>query len=333
MRTTGFLLFMMSCVFLGGCSLHPIPDDLSTENTFRIVNNIRCEVKDQVQLRLQELLDKSPDETVRRFPLASLNVFVREQGQAGILRILASADPTIAYKVLKYGSITIGYSFSFDITETNTNSANAGFRLPFTHTTFDLTAKGAANFTRQNVRTFAVSDLFLDLIALDCSGYRKRRGNFAYPIVGSIGVRNVIDTYLDLGKSGVTATEVAGIAGPFKDVITFTTEISGDISPTVTIAPVPNKFRLISAGGTFGAGRTDIHMLTIVIPFPALDDRPGSFLSTESFTAKEYTTAVENANKTIAYEFCIERAINGTSGALPGITTSPEQYCREASFR
>ena len=64
-----------------GCSLHPIPDDLSTENTFRIVNNIRCEVKDQVQLRLQELLNKSPDETVRRFPLANLNMLVREQGR------------------------------------------------------------------------------------------------------------------------------------------------------------------------------------------------------------------------------------------------------------
>lgn len=331
MRTVHLLLLMMSCVVLGGCSLHPIPDDLSTENTFRIVNNIRCEVKDQVQLRLQELLNKSPDETVRKFPLANLNMLVREQGQAGILRYLASADPTIAYKVLKYGSITIGYSFSFDVRETNTNSANAAFRLPFAHTVFDLTAKGSANFTRQGVRTFAFSDSFLDLIALDCTEYRKRRGNPAYPIVGSIGVRNVIDTYLDLGKSGVTSS--GGIAGPFKDVITFTTVVSGDITPTVTIAPVPHQFRLINASGTFGAGRTDVHTLTIVIPFPSLDDRPGSFLTTERFTAKDYTTAVENANRTIAYEFCIERAINGTSGALPGITTSPEQYCKDARFR
>jgi hypothetical protein len=233
--------------------------------------------------------------------------------------------------VLKYGSITIGYSFSFDITETNLNSASAGFQLPFTNTVFDLTAKGSANFTRQGVRTFAFSDSFLDLIALDCSQYTRRPGNLAYPIVGSIGVAHIIDTYLDLGKSGVTST--GGVAGPFKDVITFTTEIGGDINPRVTIAAVPNKFRLINANGTFGAGRRDIHSLTIVIPFPVLDDRPGSFLTTERFTAKEYARAVANANKTIAYEFCIERAINGTSGALPGITTSPEQYCREASFR
>ena len=43
-------------VALAGCSLHPLPDDVSTYSTEEIVRNVRCEAKEAVRQRIQEAL-------------------------------------------------------------------------------------------------------------------------------------------------------------------------------------------------------------------------------------------------------------------------------------
>jgi hypothetical protein len=225
----------------------------------------------------------------------------------------------------------------FDIDEKNNNDVDVSFRLPWTHSTvgFGLAAGGDANLTRHATRTFAISETFLDLIALDCTDPSFIAPNHAYPIVGSIGAGNIIDAYLDLGKSGATADRGADwrgtTAGPFKDELTFTTDIGGDIHPSITLAPVPGRFRLINASGNFTAGRKDIHTLTIVIPFPTIDDRLGAGVNLDHkwFTSKEYLDAVTLSKKTIAYEFCIQRAKTGASPTTPGVHRPPEDYCSD----
>ena len=37
-----------------GCAIHPLPDDVSRETTFSIVQNIRCEAKAQVKIAVTE---------------------------------------------------------------------------------------------------------------------------------------------------------------------------------------------------------------------------------------------------------------------------------------
>src|SRR5262245_1291760 len=311
MRASGFVACMMAGVTVAGCSIHPLPDDLSGADTVAIANNIRCEVKHKVEERLIALMGTSRSAQIRNYHLENLKADIKKFGRPAILVRLSKLDPALALKVVKYGSIVIGYSFSFDITETNSNSANASFGLSGGKgdiVAASLRTNGKANFTRNAKRSFAITETFLDLIALDCADASFAGPNPAYPIVGSIGAGKVIDTYLSLGESGVTADNgtAGGTAGPFKDVLKFTTFVGGDITPSITLAPLPARFQLTSASGTFGATRNDVHDLTIVIPFPTIDDRlgPGFSVDRKWFDPEKYLAAVRQANKTIAYEFC-----------------------------
>jgi len=257
----------VSCVVFGvvlaGCSIHPLPDDVSTQTTPQIVNNIRCEVKEQVRVRLQEMIDQSRHPQVRQ-------IFAENVLRPAELATLKRFAPEIATKISKYRTMTIAYDFEFDIKERNHNDAGVTLSWPLSNPsgTFNLAAKGIAKFNRDAKRTFAITDSFDELVLLDCREATVQAQNFVYPITGSIGAKNIINAYLDLGKAGAT-----GDTGPFTDVITFTTEIGGDITPTLTLAPVPNKFRVIDAHGTFEANRRDHHKVTIIITFPTIDDR------------------------------------------------------------
>lgn len=339
-------LFVAFCTSLGlaGCSLHPLPDDVSFSgaDTFAIVQNIRCEVKKGAQARLEDLLAKSENAELRNISIDEVTDIFKKIGLFEGINLLQKRDRNIAYKVLKYGSIVIGYSFKFDITEDNNNKVAASFGVPFTSTTFTLSGNANADFKRQGTRTFAVTDTFIDLLLLECPD-DLAGPNPAYPMVGSIGAGRIIDAYLDLGKSGVTggvqdaSFGSGGRAGPFKDQIIFTTTVGADITPKVVIKPlaVPlDKFRLVSAEGTFEVEREDIHSVTIIIPFPSFDDRAGSFsLRNQPLSVEDYKAAVTKANRTVAIELCIQRAIDGRTGAEAGTFEPAEVYCQGASLR
>ena len=344
----GFSISIGLAVGLAGCSLHPLPDDvsLSRANTFAIVQNIRCEVKKQAQSRLEELLANSDSPYLQNITIDEVTDQFKKIGLFRGIDQLQKVDKNIAYKVLKYGSIVIGYSFNFFITEDNNNKASAEFRVPFTNTTFSLSGNANADFQRQATRTFAVTDTFIDLLLLECPDDLSGP-NPAYPITGSIGAGRIIDTYLDLGKSGVTGGfanaaygsnfGTGGRAGPFKDQIVFTTKVGADITPKVEIAPASlpmGKLRLLKAEGTFGAKRHDVHSVTIIIPFPSFDDRVGSVhladvpLNAEDFSTA-YKKAITDANRTVAIELCIQRAIENRTGAEIGAVEPAEIYCNQ----
>ena len=157
MRTNTLNSCLIACFIVGGCSVHPIPDDISRETTFSIVNNIRCEVKNRVRARLQDLLEHPKNHPkVRQIPAEAVL-------DPRNVNTLVNYAPEIAAKISKYGAIIIGYSFDFDITESNLNSGTLDFELPFTNTNFKLSATGGADFTRKAQRTFAIADSFGDL--------------------------------------------------------------------------------------------------------------------------------------------------------------------------
>src|SRR6185503_16263648 len=91
---------------LAGCSIHPIPDNVSRYDTAEIVRNIRCEAKDAVRDKIVEGLYKygifdveNPD-----YVLWDPAIFASIRRRA----------PQLAAKFKAYGVSTIAYDFKFD---------------------------------------------------------------------------------------------------------------------------------------------------------------------------------------------------------------------------
>src|SRR5262249_10460635 len=97
---------------------------------------------------------------------------------------------------------TIGFDFEFDMTEYNNagtgtltfkdkKAANLpGFQVDFT---------GAAERKRQNARRFLIVEDLSKLKDAECSGPAVR-ANWVYPMTGTIGMDEVVSTYIRLEK-------------------------------------------------------------------------------------------------------------------------------------
>jgi len=110
-----------------------------------------------------------------------------------------------------------------------------------------------------------MSDTFAKLLAdeyLPCPG--DRPSNFAYPIAGRIGIRELISTFIDLNEDQSLQALDSGNSRVFADTMTFLTTLTGSVSPHVEIAPVGNRWGLASPTSFSAfAQRVDKHMVII----------------------------------------------------------------------
>jgi hypothetical protein len=170
--------------------------------------------------------------------------------------------------------VAIAYSFDFHITEHNRAGGSAGFKMPWMATNaVDVAAAGAIDLTRAGSRVFGTEDSWEDYLIgdffSDCDKvpWDQRPRTVLYPLTGSIGVGNVVRTFIEIEEQG-------GAKDNFVDTLTFTTDVGGGIDAAVKIAPVPSQFRLVSATASVAASRVDIHKLTVSLAFPPQQPAP-----------------------------------------------------------
>ncbi len=240
-------------VALAGCSLHPLPDDVSTYSTEEIVRNVRCEAKEAVRQRIQEALFEAG--------IAGINPeeVLKDRNLARIRRI----NPVLAAKFVAYGASTIAYRFDFHIVEHNHNDGSVTFAAPFTNGEFSLALGGKLHKDRDGHRTFTTAERFEKLVNLHCGGWVQPDPNIVYPVTGSIGVGKIINAFIDV-------SELGGGREKFTDDITFTTLVRGKINPVLELAPVINQLRVVNAQGMFESQRKDIHKVKVSLAFPDL---------------------------------------------------------------
>jgi hypothetical protein len=170
---------------------------------------------------------------------------------------------------------TIAYEFTFDILETNNASGSATWSIPFlSGGDFSLTANANADRMRHAIRNFKIVDTFDELRAAKCDPIELEK-NWAYPIAGDIGIYEVIETFTKLAAA---EHPVEKEFFAFHDTLTFTTDIGGDVIPTLNLKPVTKQFRVTSASGNLTTSRKDVHTLVLALvahPAPATIARRG----------------------------------------------------------
>jgi hypothetical protein len=277
----GKMLVVLSVATLMGCSVHPIPDDVSPIPTEEIVKSARCEMRlglfDQVGMQLKSHgiqgitvgdLEKYAEKSIY------LTNGTQDKDFAALRQKIKDALPAeLLVKFTAYANAAIVYDFEFNITEDDNIDASFDFKLPFTNPRlFDLNGGASLHKTRIGNRKFKASETFASLLAQRnlCEGFKPRDQNLIYPVTGSIGLRKLVRTFVAIAEQG-------GGKDSFVDTLTFTTAISGKLVPTLTLNQVPREFRLVSASATVAVDRTDVHKIIVSLAFPqvALVDKTG----------------------------------------------------------
>src|SRR5262245_57594363 len=177
LRTIGCCGVVALAVALFGCSVHPLPQDVSYASTVDIVRRIRCEAKEGLDATLEK---------------------AASQGAANMKHVETIIDGT-----------TIGFEFKFVIRE---NNKAEGGQLVFTREgakpgeSFEIIldaslngAHGPDENTRKNTRIFRVVDDLRELRDARCGRRAMSAGpNLLYPITGSTGMAEVVRTYIEL---------------------------------------------------------------------------------------------------------------------------------------
>jgi hypothetical protein len=256
-----------------GCSIHPLPKDVTGVDTYTIARRIRCEARDALRNIVTEWLAavaaKSDDPLLQELASqyknnpATINSF-----DYHIFKGPRYAEIRSTVKLF-YDS---GIAYTFDLTGTETNNLDAelDFMRVLTNSKFTLGISGGLDRTRANERIFTITDTFSRLLTKVPEEYCYGQvvyANYVYPIVGRIGIDKTIRSFIDLtlfaGLSGAKADPGASAPPTMTDDLTFTTTINSTVNPLVVFTPVTSAFQLTTASLTTANNRVDRHEVTV----------------------------------------------------------------------
>lgn len=254
-------LALLTLPALAGCSIHPVQRDVTGFRTVDIVDRIRCETRIAIQDKAIRLLRLQPSDQSKALA-EQLNA---ARGQTWKLnpKNLSREEQDFYFRYIQTG---IAYDFTFDITEDNKVAAVADPIKLITNGTVGIGIEGSSDFNRNNSRHFIMSDNFANLLSnnnLVC-GSDYAPSNYAYPIAGSVGMFELIDTFIDLNEDKDLRPIDSGSARVFADTLTFLTTLDGSVTPHVTISPLGNRWGVAPPTNVaFSAQRMDRHKLII----------------------------------------------------------------------
>lgn len=268
LRSCGFLAASLS---IAGCSIHPLPDDVTRDTTLEIINKIRCEARDTLVERIIDVLVEEESPTNMKL-LDKLNQPWGTSAENMCNLSPYEFDSRARDRLEKFRTAAATYSFEFTISENKVKSGGATFKMPFTQGTFTLGLSAGSDKTRKNLREITFGDTFSSLLfgryvsgrptGLDCDLVHKPRKHWIYPITGNIGLDEVITTFISLAK-------ITEEVSTFSDTLTFTTDLNVGAKPSVELTRlVPRKLNLTAANIDYTAKRSDAHQVKIVLKIP-----------------------------------------------------------------
>jgi hypothetical protein len=271
------ILSLIATIFLAGCAIRPLPQDVSGVSTPVIVKQVRCETRQAViDLALGWLTDDANQENGRVDPRARAIGFEFKRDQ----RPIQQFEPKLFQGHVKdvvetFFSTGVAYTFDLEMTEENNLNTEINLLKPFTSSNLTFGIKAKADRSRKNERIFTLTDTFSGLLKLPehyCSGASIGRSyshlvppNYIYPITGKIGVKGFMIDFINM-------TIFENLGGPkdkpegpptLVDALEFQTAVSGSLAPKIAFTQVAPGLQVADASLTGEAARTDLHKITM----------------------------------------------------------------------
>ncbi|MEY9120644.1 hypothetical protein [Bradyrhizobium yuanmingense] len=266
----------LAALLVSGCAIHPVPEDVTGVKTSDIVKQIRCEARQAIfDYTVKYLVGgKNPNLHDRNIGLEF------QERRRPIHELSYKLFKGEAHDLIKlFWETGIAYNFQLQMLETNNIDPTTDLLTFSGKNQFSSPVTGSADRTRQNTRTFTVSDTFGFLINnipddpdqnKDFCGKHIVGPNYVYPVAGRIGIDHMIGDFVNLTlfeglgspPSNAANPTTADIKGPptMVDQLQFTTLISLGATPKVTFAPVRT---FVDASIGLKAARQDTHTVTI----------------------------------------------------------------------
>ena len=242
-----FCYGVVSCA-LGACAIHPLPENVTGVKTSQIVHTNRCEARDAIG-HIQDWL-------IRNHKLAAASALTK---------------------------IGIALSYTLDMTEKDGLTASTTFEQLLTGGSFTFNPNASDALMRENRRTFTIADNYKTLGQMrNCPG-EPPASNYQYPIVGTIGIAETIETFLTMAlhedlngvvadplKTPVDPSQFTAASPSMADTLTFTTTLTAGITPTIMLTPVGKATQLTNASLAFAWSREDSHEVIIGLGMPTV---------------------------------------------------------------
>lgn len=281
MRLIRWMAVCGFAVAAAGCSIRPLPEDVTGYDTVQIVSKVRCEVRDALRSYVTGALAR-PERAGRYARLVETLEhpdFDWRELRAEFKRHRLDADTFAVFE--RYNGGAIAYEFTLNINEVNGNSVGFDFLENITRGTVKLGLNASNNLTRVNNRTFRIVDNFEILATLVPKRYcepsanfpihaNRDRRNYLYPITGSLKLWELVGSFLNLNQAGnlVGIEKGEDFIPTLGDSIEFTTKFTAGATPSIELAPIVNRFTLTKANLTNSNSREDVHKLRIILKLP-----------------------------------------------------------------
>lgn len=289
-RSGSYRTASLLCLCLSGCANKPLPENtIFGANTIAIVDKIRCEAKDAVRTELITYLHEqethyTADRNIFRDVIADIEKIDDEIPDS----VFEALPSSVIKEIDKYYNAGISYYFKFNISENNTSTASLTLTDPWLTGVFTGVVKGTNDRTRRNERTFKIKEtvpqLFKDLKEEVCLGSMRAglahddRRRFLYPITGSIGLKEMVNTFRSLVERNVL-TSLPGADSKdmaMADEIVFTTKNSASLDPALSLTPPYVGIHLLALSGGLSSYREDIHSVIIGLAIPPPMENEGA---------------------------------------------------------
>lgn len=284
------LLARLSCIAvlaaIGGCSAYPTTQQTTGLDTAMVIEKIRCQVGSAVRTTAIEYIRHFGDEYV--YPGLTGKELAEEIASGK--HDYGYYAPRLLHRDIKrnfayYDQAKVGYDFTLDNKEQNTQSVGSDLTRRFLRRVDTLSLLGTNDLTRQVQRNFRVLDEFRmlggDAFASACAPVLANLSvNIEYPIAGRLPFESLVNNF-------VVANELLHLQGDEKtpaiprmaDTIMFTTKISLNIDPAAAYNPVGTGLLPSTLGFKFDNVRTDYHKVIVAITVPqrtTIVDRAGN---------------------------------------------------------
>ena len=257
------LATVIGSLLLSGCTVKPTPDDVVPDTTPLIVMKIRCEARSAIYEDTKDRLLKSRSEKDRLFGARLINGDSVRALIPEFERNPSIVHQDTAKRLFLLKNTVMALQFRFVGTVVDDNVIDASFGEALTRRLVFLTLQGGNNRKRENKRVLATTDtfatIFTNLDDDECEKIHAVSSNWVYPIVGRIGLKETISTFIAIA---IEADYGKVEDNSFIDTITFTTKSYGNIEPKITLEAIED-FGLTKVSTKPQLSREDVHEVTV----------------------------------------------------------------------